>query len=191
MSEDIYYADATELARRIRAKEVSPVEVLDAHLDRIEAVNPKLNAIVTMANDAAAQALAAEAAVIRGDTLGPLHGVPFTIKDCVDTAGLLTTRGSKLFQHYVPDTDAPVVARLKAAGGVLMAKTNMPEFAFWGETDNEVFGRTVNPWDPEHTTGGSSGGEGAAIAAGLSPLGIGSDVGGSSGCPPASVGSSA
>ena len=179
MSEDIYYADATELARRIRAKEVSPVEVLDAHLDRIEAVNPRLNAIVTMADDAAAKALAAEAAVTRGDSLGPLHGVPFTIKDCVDTAGLRTTRGSKLFQHHVPDTDAPVVARLKAAGGVLMAKTNMPEFAFWGETDNEVFGRTVNPWDPEHTTGGSSGGEGAAIAAGLSPLGIGSDVGGS------------
>ena len=179
MSEDICYADATELARRIRAKEVSPVEVLDAHLDRIEAINPKLNAIVTMANDASARAREAEAAVARGDTLGPLHGVPFTIKDCVDTAGVLTTRGSKLFQDYVPDTDAPVVARLKAAGGVLMAKTNMPEFAFWGETDNEVFGRTLNPWDPEHTTGGSSGGEGAAIAAGLSPLGIGSDVGGS------------
>jgi aspartyl-tRNA(Asn)/glutamyl-tRNA(Gln) amidotransferase subunit A len=105
--------------------------------------------------------------------------VPFTIKDCVDTAGVRTTRGSRLFEDRVPDVDAPVVTRLKEAGGVLMGKTNMPEFALWGETDNDVFGRTVNPWNVDRTAGGSSGGEGAAIAAGLSPLGVGSDVGGS------------
>ena len=179
MNEDICYADATELARRIRARELSPVEVLDAHLKRIEDVNLKINAIVTMVEDAVEQAKAAELAVTRGDALGPLHGVPFTIKDCVDTAGVRTTRGSKLFQDYVPVADAPPVSRLKAAGGVFMAKTNMPEFALWWETDNLVFGRTVNPWNPERTAGGSSGGEAAAIASGLSPLGIGSDVGGS------------
>ena len=179
MSDELFYTEATELARRIRSKEVSPVEVLNAHLERIEAVNPKINAIVTMAEDALDNAKAAEAAVMRGDTLGPIHGVPFTIKDGVDTAGLLTTRGSKLFQDRVPDTDAPVVTRLKDAGGVLVGKTNMPEFALWGETDNDVFGRSLNPYDFELTTGGSSGGESAAMAAGLSPLGIGSDVGGS------------
>ena len=179
MHEEICYADASELARRIRDRELSPVEVLNAHLERIEAVNPKINAIVTMVDEAAEKARAAEAAVMRGDELGPLHGVPFTIKDCVDTAGVRTTRGSRLFQDYIPNADAPVVTRLKEAGGVFMAKTNMPEFALWGETDNLVFGRTVNPWNPERTAGGSSGGEAAAIVTGLSPMGIGSDVGGS------------
>ena len=179
MSDDIYYADATALAERIRAREISPVEVLEVHLKRIEDVNPKINAIVTLVDDAQQHAREAETAVMRGDPIGPLHGVPFTIKDCVDTAGVRTTRGSKLFQDYVPEADAPVVARLKKAGGVFFAKTNMPEFALWSETDNEVFGRTLNPWSIDRTTGGSSGGEGAAIAAGLSPLGVGSDVGGS------------
>ena len=179
MHEEICYADASELARRIRGRELSPVEVLNAHLERIEAVNPKINAIIAMVDGAAEEARAAEAAVMRSDELGPLHGVPFTIKDCVDTAGVRTTRGSKLFQDYIPDADAPVVTRLKAAGGIFMAKTNMPEFALWGETDNEVFGRTVNPWNPDRTAGGSSGGEAAAIVTGLSPMGIGSDVGGS------------
>ena len=181
MSEEIYYAEARELARRIRARELSPVEVLSAHLERIEAVNPRVNALVTMVNDAEDRAKAAESAVMRGDVLGPIHGVPFTIKDCVDTAGVRTTRGSKLFADHVPDADAPVVTRLKDAGGILMAKTNMPEFAMGGRghTDNLVFGRTVNPWNFERTTSSSSGGEAAALAAGLSPLGIGSDVGGS------------
>ena len=179
MSDELFHADATELASRIRRKEVSSVEVLNAHLERIESVNPKINAIVTMTEDALDNAKSADAAVMRGDTLGPIHGVPFTIKDGVDTAGLLTTRGSKLFKDRVPDADAPVVSRLKGAGGVLVGKTNMPEFALWGETDNDVFGRTFNPYDFERTAGGSSGGESAALAAGLSPLGIGSDVGGS------------
>ena len=179
MGEELCYLDATELAARIRAKTVSPVEVLRAHQARIATVNPKLNAIVTLIDSAEDRARAAEAAVMRGERLGPLHGVPFTIKDCVDTAGVRTTRGSRLFADHVPATDATVVARLLAAGGIPLGKTNLPEFALWWETGNLLFGRTVNPWDPTRTTGGSSGGEAAAIAAGCSPLGIGSDVGGS------------
>ena len=179
MSTQIWEAGAAELAERVRAMELSPVEVLNAHLERIEAVNPRINTIVTLVDDALDRAKEAEAAIVGGYTIGPLHGVPFTIKDCVDTAGVRTTRGSRLFQDRVPAADARVVARLKAAGGILMAKTNLPEFTLWWETDNTVFGRTVNPWDFERTAGGSSGGEAAALAAGLSPLGIGSDVGGS------------
>ena len=179
MSEDIFYADATELADRIRTKDLSPVEVMSAHLERIEAVNPKLNAIVTLADDAMDRARDAEAAVMGGDTLGPLHGVPFTLKDCVDNKGVRITRGSKLFGDRVADTDAAVASRLKGAGGIFLGITNMPEFAFWWETGNEVFGRTATPWKEGHTPGGSSGGETAAIAAGMSPLGVGSDVGGS------------
>lgn len=179
MSEDIFYSDASELAGRIQTKSLSPVEVVQAHLNRIEAVNPKINAIVTMVPEAMERAREAEAAILRGETWGPLHGVPFTVKDCVDTEGVRTTRGSKLFSNYVPPADATVVKRLKAAGGIFIAKTNMPEFALWWETDNLVFGRTENPWMLGRTPGGSSGGEAGAIAAGLSPLGIGSDVGGS------------
>ena len=179
MNEDLCYAGAAEMAERIHSRDVSPVEVLEAHLERIEAVNPQLNAIVTMVDGAIDRAREAEAAMMRGESWGPLHGVPFTIKDCVDTKGIRTTRGSKLFQDHVPDRDASVVTRLKKAGGVLMAKTNMPEFALWWETANLVFGRTENPWKAGRTPGGSSGGEASAIAAGMSPLGIGSDVGGS------------
>jgi aspartyl-tRNA(Asn)/glutamyl-tRNA(Gln) amidotransferase subunit A len=121
----------------------------------------------------------AEAAVARGDELPPLHGVPFTIKDSFDTAGVRTTRGSRLFADHVPERDAVVISRLVAAGAIPLAKTNLPDFALWWETDNLVFGRTRNPWDLERSAGGSSGGEAAAVAAGLSPLGIGSDLGGS------------
>ena len=176
---ELHWLDATELARRIRAREVSPVEVLRAHRERAQALNPKLNAIVTPIEEAESEARKAEAAVLRGDELGPLHGVPVTIKDSFDTAGIRTTRGSKLFEHHVPTADATVVARLKGAGAVPIGKTNLPEFALWWETGNLVFGRTSNPWNLERTAGGSSGGEAAAIAAGLSPLGIGSDLGGS------------
>ena len=179
MSEDLCYMDATALAEMISARRVSPVEVLDAHLKRADNINPKLNAIVTSIAEAGSQAREAEEAVMRGDALGPLHGVPVTIKDCIDTAGVRTTRGSKIFSDLVPDRDATVVARLKGAGAIPFAKTNMPEFALWWETDNAVFGRTENPWMSGRTPGGSSGGEAAAIAAGLSPLGMGSDVGGS------------
>ncbi len=177
MNEEICYSTATQLAERIRSKDLSPTEVVRAHLERIEAVNPALNAIVTPAEDALDRAKEAEAALARGDDVGPLHGVPFTAKDSVDIAGMRTTRGSRLFTDHVPDADAVAAARLKDAGAIFMGHTNVPEFVFWFETDNEVFGRTQNPWNLERTPGGSSGGEAAAIAAGLSPLGVGSDVG--------------
>ncbi len=179
MSEDICYADAAALARRIRERELSPVEVVQAHLDRIEAVNPVLNALIAFPEGVMEQARAAEAAAAKGEFQGPLHGVPFTVKDCVDAAGVVTTRGSRLFENHVPKDDATVVKRLKNAGGIFIAKSNMPEFALWWETDNQVYGRTENPWMIGRTPGGSSGGEAAAVASGMSPLGVGSDVGGS------------
>ncbi len=183
MSDEICFADATELAERIRTRVLSPVEVMRAHLDRIEAVNPKINAVVTLADNALDQARAAEDAVIRGEIRGPLHGVPFTAKDCFDSAGVKTTRGSLIFSDLVPRIDATAVRRLKEAGGILLGKTNLPEFGLRAETSNRVFGRTVNPWHLERTSGGSSGGEAAAISAGLSPLGIGTDLGGSNRLP--------
>src|ERR1700744_3137630 len=176
MTDKITRMDATRLAELIARKELSPVEIVEAHLDRIDAVNPKLNAIVTLADGARAAARQAEAAIMAGETVGPLHGVPFTVKDVIDTAGVLTQRASPIFKGRVPDTDAPVVARMKAAGAILLAKTNAPEFAFSIETDNLLTGRTNNPWNLDYTPGGSSGGESAAIAAGMSPLGLGSDV---------------
>ncbi len=179
MHDDICYLDATELAARIATKELSPVEVTRAYLDRIEAVNPRVNAVVTVNPRAVEDARAAEAAQMRGDFRGPLHGVPFTAKDCFDVAGVRTTRGSRLFADHVAQHDATTVARLRQAGGVFLAKTNIPEFALWWETDNLVFGRTLNPWNPARIAGGSSGGEAAALATGLTPLGLGSDVGGS------------
>jgi aspartyl-tRNA(Asn)/glutamyl-tRNA(Gln) amidotransferase subunit A len=176
MHEHLYYCDATDLAILVRTKQVSPIEIMRAHLERIQLLNPRLNAVVTLNESAMEHARAAETALMRGDSLGPLHGVPFTVKDSLDTAGLRTVRGSRLFQGYVPAADASAVARIKAAGGILLGKTNLPEFSFARESDNAVFGRTVNPWNPERTPGGSSGGESAAISAGLSPLGLGSDV---------------
>jgi len=176
-SEPLHYQDATSLAALIATKQVSSREVVQAHLDRIAEVNPKINAIVTLlADDALRAADAADAAVATGVELGPLHGVPVTVKDSIDTAGVLTQGGTKVFAGRVPDTDATAVARFKAAGGILLAKTNLPEFSAWTETDNLVTGRTNNPWNLDRTSGGSSGGEAAAIAAGMSPIGIGSDV---------------
>jgi aspartyl-tRNA(Asn)/glutamyl-tRNA(Gln) amidotransferase subunit A len=179
MHDEIRYLPATELAKQIREKALSPVEVVRAHLDAIEAINPTLNAIVIPAEDALDRAREAEAAVMRHDALGPLHGVPYTLKDCVEVAGMRITQGSKLWADAVSNTDATVHTRLKEAGGILLGKTNMPEFALWWETDNLVFGPTHNPWDLDRTPGGSSGGEAAAIASGLSPLGVGTDAGGS------------
>src|ERR1700754_704442 len=172
----LYYTDATKLAELIRTKQVSPVEVVKAHLDRIKEVNPKVNAIVTLADGSLEAAKKAEAAVRSGEQLGPLHGVPFTVKDSIDTAGVLSQRGSPIFKGRVPDTDATAVARMKAAGAILLAKTNAPEFATSIETDNLLTGQTNNPWNLDYTPGGSSGGESAAIAAGMSPLGVGSDL---------------
>ncbi|WP_193375601.1 amidase, partial [Bradyrhizobium japonicum] len=176
MTDDIVRMDATRISQLIARRELSPVEVMRAHLDRIAAVNPKLNAIVTLADGAMEGAERAEAAVRSGAQLGPLHGVPFTVKDGIDTAGLLTQRGSPIFRGRVPETDATVVARLKAAGAILIAKTNPPEFSYSIETDNLLTGQTNNPWNLDYTPGGSSGGESAAIAAGMSPLGVGSDL---------------
>lgn len=176
MTASIFYSDATRLAELIRHREISPVEVMQAHLDRIEAVNPKVNAVVTVADDVLKAAKAAEAAVLSGEELGPLHGVPFTAKDSIDTAGVPTQRGSPIFKGRVPDVDATSVARMKKAGGILLAKTNLPEFSYWIESDNLLSGRSNNPWDVTRTPGGSSGGESAAIAAGMSPIGLGTDL---------------
>jgi aspartyl-tRNA(Asn)/glutamyl-tRNA(Gln) amidotransferase subunit A len=173
----IHYQEATALAALIRTKQLSSREVVQAHLDRIHAVNPQTNAVVTlMAEQALATADTADRAVTSGAPLGPLHGVPFSIKDSLDTAGVLTQRGSKLFAGNIPDKDATAVARFKAAGGIPLMKSNLPEFSAWTESDNRVTGRTNNPWNQERTPGGSSGGESAALAAGMSPIGIGSDV---------------
>ncbi|WP_233838132.1 amidase [Paraburkholderia sp. ZP32-5] len=176
MKTELFYQDATKLAELIRTKEVSPVEVMQAHLDRIEAINPKINAVVSVADDALKNARHAEAAVMAGENLGPLHGVPFSVKDSIDTAGVLTQRGSPIFKGRTPDTDATTVARMKNAGAIVLAKTNLPEFAYWIESDNLLSGRSLNPWNLERTPGGSSGGESAAIAAGLSPIGLATDV---------------
>lgn len=176
MSSELFYLDATRLAELIRTREVSPVEVVQAHLDRIDAVNPKINAIVTVAPSALASARVAETAIIAGEELGALHGVPFTVKDSIDTAGILTQRGSPIFKGRIPEIDATSVARMKRAGAIVLAKTNLPEFSYWIESDNLLTGRSNNPWDLDRTPGGSSGGESAAIAAGLSPLGLGTDL---------------
>jgi Asp-tRNA(Asn)/Glu-tRNA(Gln) amidotransferase A subunit family amidase len=179
LSNELTNKTLTELASLVRERAVSPVDIVEAHLRRIEQRNPSLNAIVTIAGDVTEQARAAEAEIIDGKLRGPLHGVPLTIKDTIDTAGLRTTYGSRLFAQNIPSADAPVVARLKEAGAIILGKTNTPEMAIPYETDNPIFGRTNNPHDVSLTAGGSSGGEAAAIAAGLSPAGIGSDLSGS------------
>ncbi|SEK17239.1 aspartyl-tRNA(Asn)/glutamyl-tRNA(Gln) amidotransferase subunit A [Variovorax sp. OK212] len=176
MTTQLFNSDATTLAALIRQREVSPVEVMQAHLERIAAVDPQVNAIVTIAEDAMASARTAEAAVMAGAELGPLHGVPFTAKDSIDTAGVATQRGSPIFRGRIPEADAVSVARMKQAGAILLAKTNLPEFSYWIESDNLLSGRSNNPWDLSRTPGGSSGGESAAIAAGMSPLGLGTDL---------------
>src|SRR6185503_337788 len=167
------------IARMIRQREVSPVEVAEAHLERIGRINPGLNAIVTLAPDVVERAKAAEAALLRGDEVGSLHGVPVTIKDTIDTAGLRTTSGSKIRMDFVPETDAPAVARLKAAGAIVLGKTNAAEMAMDYTADDLVFGRTNHHLDAGLTPGGSSGGEAVAIATCMSPGGIGSDLAGS------------
>ena len=163
----------------MRARKISPVEVVDAHLRAIEKINPSINAIVTLADDVRERAVDAEKAIMAGAPPGPLYGLPITIKDTIDTAGLRTTSGSRLRAQNMPDHDAAAVACLKAAGAIVMGKTNVPEMAIPYESDNPVFGRTNNPHNPQLTPGGSSGGEAAAIAACLSPAGIGSDLSGS------------
>jgi amidase len=176
---DLTTQSLSQLAAMIRARQVSPVEVVEAHLRRMAELNPRLNAIVTLAPDAMDNAQHAEAAVMRGAELGPLHGVPVTVKDTIETAGLRTTSGSRVRAEYVPEIDAPAVAQLRAAGAIVIAKTNVAEMAASYDTENPVFGHANNPYDPSRTSGGSSGGEAAAIASCMSPGGIGSDLMGS------------
>lgn len=178
--DEFCWLSARELARMVRAKDVSPVEVLEATLRRIERVNPRINAYCTVtAEPARRQALAAEEAARRGDPLGPLHGVPYSLKDLTPTRAIRTTMGSKIFEHNVPEEDAILVERLRGAGAVLLGKTNTPEFGCKPFTDNRLFGATANPWALARAAGGSSGGAAAAVAAGLGPLAEGSDLAGS------------
>ncbi|WP_404787337.1 amidase [Altericista sp. CCNU0014] len=175
---DLVFYSASELAQGIRDRTFSAVEVLESHLAHITRHNPALNAIVTLnESEARLQAKAADEAVAAGQTLGPLHGVPVTFKDLFETAGLRTTFGYKSLAQYIPPKDVPLVARLRAAGAIVLGKTNVPKGSTDIQTVNPIFGRTNNPWDLTRTPGGSTGGGGAAIAAGLSPLELGNDLG--------------
>lgn len=177
---DIVFAPAHRIAAAIRAREASAVDVLEAHLGQIERHNGKLNAIVTLdADGARARAAAADEATARGESWGPLHGVPVTLKDGHETKGMRTVVGMAAHAGHVPDEDGAVATRLKAAGAIILGKTNVPPRLRDVQADNPVFGRTSNPWDIARTPGGSSGGAAAAVAAGLAPFDIGSDLGGS------------
>src|SRR5258705_2662760 len=172
--DDLGWLSALDLTRLIRGKEVSPVEVMTALLARIDAVNPALNAYCTVAAEEASDlASAAEIGVLTGEELGPLHGVPVSIKDLLFTRRMRTTAGSRLLADHVPEEDAVAVERLRASGAIIVGKTNTPEFGHKGVTDNPLFGPTRNPWNPALTAGGSSGGAGAAVAAGPPPPALG------------------
>ena len=174
------WESALELSAAIRAKQVSPVEIAQATLARIDALNPRLNAFCLTAPDLALRdAREAEIAVVKGEPLGALHGVPVSLKDVLFTRGLRTTGGSRLFAEAVPEEDAIAVGRLRAAGAVILGKTNTSEFGHKAITDNPLFGPTRNPWNLELTPGGSSGGAAAAVASGLGPIALGTDGGGS------------
>jgi amidase len=176
MDDALWQRSAGELASLIRSRKVSSREVVQAHLDRIEDVNAVVNAVtVTLSDDALAAADEAD----RGPGPGLFHGVPFTIKENIDCVGSPTTQGVPALANALPPLDAPIVARMKAAGAIPLARTNLPEFGLRISTDNPLRGRTNNPWHPDRTAGGSSGGEGAALATGMSPFGLGNDIGGS------------
>ena len=172
----LYERTALELAALIRSKEVSSREVVQAHLDRISAVNGHVNAVTVVLAESALKA--ADAADAR-EAAGPLHGVPFTIKENIDCVGSATTNGVPALADAHPTMDAPVVARMKAAGAIPIGRTNLPEMGLRLSTDNPLRGRTLNPWHTELTAGGSSGGEAAALATGMTPFGLGNDIGGS------------
>ncbi|WP_410677286.1 amidase family protein [Amycolatopsis sp. cmx-4-68] len=177
---DLTELTAVDLARLIASREVSSTEVVQAFLDRIDLVNPHLNAFpVIMAEEALRQAAATDAASARGEVAGPLHGVPFTVKLNIDVAGTATTWGVPVLGSNIAAADAPAVERLRSAGGIPLARSNMPDLALRHDTDSSMHGRTINPTRPDRTPGGSSGGEGAALAARLTPLGLGNDLGGS------------
>jgi len=177
---ELNYLPAVTMAELIRARRLSPVELVDAHLSRIERVNGQLNAFVKVNPDAARkQARVAEAAVMRGEQLGPLHGVPISIKSSIEVAGFPFEAGTKLREGCIAEQDAPLVTRLRDAGAIILGVTNTPELLMAWETDNLLYGRTNSAWDPDRTPGGSSGGEAAAISSGCSAGGVGSDGGGS------------
>ena len=179
-SHDLLFSSAASIAQAIRGREVSAAETVEAHLRRIDEVNPKLNAVVQLASERAMdEARAADAALARGESLGPLHGVPITIKDSHDTEGIVSTGGTLGRKDFVPEADATAVARMRAAGAIVLGKTNTPELTLSFETDNLVYGQTNNPYDVGRTPGGSSGGAGAIIAAGGSAMDLGTDTGGS------------
>jgi amidase len=176
----IAHEPASVLTARLRRRELSSRELVELYLDRIDRLNPVLNAVVTLdAERARMEAAAADEAAARGEVLGPLHGLPVTVKDSIETASLRTTCGAPELAGHVPRRDATAVARLRAAGAVVLGKTNTPAWASDAQTDNPVFGRTNNPWDLARSPGGSSGGPAAAVAAGLTGLDLGSDLGGS------------
>jgi amidase len=180
MNDDVHFLPATELARLLAAGDVSSVELLDHFLARVDEHDKGINAVVALdADRARARAAEADAALARGESWGPLHGLPMTIKDAFETEGLVTTSGAPVLAGHVPDRDADAVALLKVAGAVVFGKTNLPLYAGDLQTFNEVYGRTNNPWDLDRTTGGSSGGAAAALAAGLTGFELGSDIGGS------------
>ncbi|MDQ4062613.1 MAG: amidase [Actinomycetota bacterium] len=177
---EICFLTATQLTAHMRDGELSASEVMEAHLDRIERTNPRVNAIVTLTPEKAMrEARAADDALARGEEVGPLHGLPVAHKDLFPTRGVRTTFGSRIFADFVPEEDALIVERLKGAGAISLGKTNTPEFGAGSQTYNEVFGETLNPYDPTKTCGGSSGGAAAALACGMLPIADGSDMGGS------------
>jgi Asp-tRNA(Asn)/Glu-tRNA(Gln) amidotransferase A subunit family amidase len=177
---ELTYLSVLKMAQQIREKKISPVELAEAHLAKIERLNPMLNAFVHVDLERVrSEASEAEAVVMRGETLGPLHGVPISIKSSLDVAGLRCEAGTRLRAGHVATEDAPLVARLRQAGAIILGVTNAPELLMAWETDNLLYGRTNSPWDLERTAGGSSGGEAAAIASGMSAGGVGSDGGGS------------
>ena len=180
MEAQLWQWSATNLAKAIREKKISTQEVIQAHLDRIEAVNHKVNAVtVVLKEEALCKANEADKKIASGSELGPLHGVPVSFKENLDLVGSATTHGIVDLRDSMPQTDAPVVSHLKQAGAIPIGRTNMPDFGFRFHTNNDLRGATLNPWDPSRTPGGSSGGEAAAIATGMSPLGVGNDKGGS------------
>jgi amidase len=177
---NLLYSSAGSMARAIREKKISSAELVRAHIARINEVNPKLNAVVQLPAEQALEAAhQADTELARGEIKGPLHGVPFTLKDAIESAGVTSTGGTLGRRTFVPSQDATVVRRLRDAGAILLGKTNCPEFGWAWESDNLIYGRTNNPWDLSLSPGGSSGGESAIIAAGGSPFGLGSDAGGS------------
>ena len=180
MTSALWARSAVELAAAIRRKEISSVELLDTHLDRVDRLNPALNAVVTLDADRARDAAAAlDDAAVRGEWRGPLHGLPVTIKDALATEGIRTTAGATELRDHVPMSDAPAVARVKVAGAVVFGKTNVPPWSADVQTFNDLFGRTSNPWDLTRSAGGSSGGAAAAVAAGLTSFEVGTDIAGS------------